>query len=211
MIRSALRAFNQRFCTIFHGRLLTAARKQLQTLLTTDGEADIAEEAASIPGRTVLQVLRANPGPLTLDTLLQEIDKLNRLRSLNLPPGLFVGISAKVLQAYQQRAALETSYELRRHPPALRTTLLAAFCRQRMETLTDTLVELLINLIQRVSARVERKVEKELLEDFERISGKTGLLSRLAEASLEQPEGVAREVIFPVVGEERLKAIVREW
>ena len=33
-------------------------------------------------------------------------------------------------------------------PPALRVTLLAIFCRRRMQTLTDTLVELLITLIQ---------------------------------------------------------------
>jgi hypothetical protein len=37
------------------------------------------------------------------------------------------------------------------------------------------------------------------------------MLFRLAEASLEQPEGVVREVIFPVVSEERLAAIGKEW
>ncbi|NOR67022.1 MAG: Tn3 family transposase [Woeseiaceae bacterium] len=211
LIRAALHAFDQRFCATVHGRLLPATREQLEALLTTDDETDAVGEAASIPGRTLLQALRADPGPVTLDTLLQEIDKLNRLRTLDLPPGLFADISAKVLHAYQQRAAIEEPYELRRHPPTLRITLLAVFCRRRMETLTDTLVELLINLIQRIGARAERKVEKELLEDFKRVSGKTGLLFQLAEASLEQPEGVVKEVIFPVVGEERLEAIVKEW
>jgi hypothetical protein len=46
------------------------------------------------------------------------------------------------LKAYQQRAAIEEPYELRRHSPALRATLLAAFCQRRMQELTDTLVEL---------------------------------------------------------------------
>lgn len=211
LIRSAQHAFDQRFCATIHGRLSSATCEQLEALLRTDEDSDTAGEAAAIAGRTPLQALRADPGPVTLETLLQEIEKLNRLRALHVPPGLFAGISAKVLQAYRQRAAVEEPYELRRHPPALRITLLAVFCRRRLETLTDTLVELLITLIQRIGARAERKVEKELLEDFKRVSGKTGMLFRLAEASLEQPEGVVREVIFPVVGEERLAAIVKEW
>jgi hypothetical protein len=66
---------------------------------------------------------------------------------------------------------------LRRHSPALRATLLAAFCHRRMQELTDTLVELLISLIHRIGAKAERKVEKELLDDLKRISGKTGCCS----------------------------------
>ncbi|MFZ0255073.1 MAG: Tn3 family transposase, partial [Gammaproteobacteria bacterium] len=211
LIRSAQHAFDKQFCATVHGRVSPATREQLEAVLAIDDETDAAGASVSIPGRTLLQALRADPGPVTLDTLLQEIEKLNRLRSLNLPPGLFVGVSAKVLQAYQQRAAVEEPYELRRHPPALRITLLAVFCRRRMETLTDTLVELLINLIQRIGARAERKVEKELLEDFKRVSGKTGLLFKIAEASLDKPEGVVRDVVFPVVSEERLEAIIKEW
>jgi TnpA family transposase len=211
LIRSAQHAFDQRFCATIQGRLSPAIQEQLETLLKTDDDTDAAEEGDSIPGRTSLQALRTDPGPVTLDTLLQEIAKLNRLHALNLPPELFAGISAKVLQAYQQRAAVEEPYELRRHPPALRITLLAVYCRRRMETLTDTLVELLINLIQRIGARAERKVEKELLEDFKRVSGKTGMLFKIAEASLDKPEGVVRDVVFPVVSEERLAAIVKEW
>jgi len=199
------------FCATVQGRLSPAIQKRIEALLGTDDDADAEDAVAATPGRTLLQGLRADPGPVTLDSLLQEIEKLNRLRALDLPPGLFVGISTKVVQAYQKRAAVEEPFELRRHPPALRITLLAVYCRRRMEALTDTLVELLINLIQRIGARAERKVEKELLEDFKRVSGKTGMLFRLAEASLGQPEGVVSEVIFPVVSEERLQSIVKEW
>jgi TnpA family transposase len=209
LIRSAQHAFDQRFCATIQGRLSPPIQEQLEALLRTDEEGNAAGEDAVIPGRTPLQALRTDPGPVTLDTLLQLIEKLNRLRALNLPPGLFAGISAKVLQAYQQRAAVEEPYELLRHPPALRIMLLAVYCRRRMETLTDTLVELLINLIQRIGARAERKLEKELLEDFKRVSGKTGMLFKIAEASLDKPEGVVRDVVFPVVSEERLAAIVQ--
>ena len=53
---------------------------------------------------------------------------------------------------------------------------------------TDNLVELLIQIVHRIGARAERRVEKELLNDFKKVSGKTGLLFRIAEAALEHPE-----------------------
>jgi hypothetical protein len=147
---------------------------QLDALLIPATEDADTAATASGPGRTALQALRTDPGPATLDTLFQEIDKLQRLRTLNLPPGLFDGISPKILKAYQQRAAIEEPYELRRHSPVLRVTLLAAFCHRRMQELTDTLVELLISLIHRIGAKAERKVEKELLDDLKRVSGTIG-------------------------------------
>ena len=76
--------------------------------------------------------------------------------------------------------------------------------------LTDNLVELFINLIRRINARAERRVEKELLADIKRVSGKTGMLFQLAAASLENPEGLVQDVIFPVVNEATLRAIVKE-
>jgi hypothetical protein len=184
---------------------------RLEGLLEPASDDTMAAAAVPGAGRTTLQALRADAGPATLDTLFEAIAKLQRLRALHLPAGLFAGVSAKVLQAYQQRAAVEEPYELRRHPPALRVTLLAAFCQHRLRMLTDTLVELLIQLIHRIGARAEQKVEKELLEDLKRVNGKTGLLFRLAEASLEQPNGIVKEVIFPVVSEETLQHLVKEW
>ena len=211
LLRSALHTFDQRFCATVYGRLSPTTQARLDALLNPATEDADTADTASGSGRTALQALRADPGPATLDTLFQEIGKLQRLRTLNLPSGLFDGISPKILKAYQQRAAIEEPYELRRHSPALRVTLLAAFCHRRMQELTDTLVELLISLIHRIGAKAERKVEKELLDDLKRVSGKIGLLFQLAEASLEQPDGLVKEVIFPVVSEATLKAIVKEW
>lgn len=190
LIRSAQHAFDQHFCTTVQERLSPTTQQRLEPLLGTEDDADTGDAAAVTGGRTPLQALRSDPGPVTLDSLLQEIEKLNRLRALDLPPELFVGVSPKVLQAYQGRAAVEEPFEPCRHPPALRITLLAVYFHRRMASLTDTLVEQLITLIQRIGAGAERKVEKALLAYFKRISGKTGMLFRLAEASLGQPDGV---------------------
>ena len=90
-------------------------------------------------------------------------------------------------------------------------TLLAAFCLLRGRELTDILVDLLLELVHRLGAKAERKVEKALVEDLKRVHGKTGMLYRLAEASLDHPTGVVHEVIFPVVSEATLRDLVKEW
>ncbi len=73
------------------------------------------------------------------------------------------------------------------------------------------MVDLLIETIHRVGARAERKVERELLDDLKRVSGKQNLLFELADAALAEPDGVVREVLFPVVGEKTLQNLVKEW
>ena len=69
----------------------------------------------------------------------------------------------------------------------------------------------MIETIHQIGARAERKVERELLEDLKRVSGKQNLLFNLADATLAQPDGVVRDVVFPVVGEQTLRDLVKEW
>lgn len=73
------------------------------------------------------------------------------------------------------------------------------------------MVDLLIDLVHRIGAKAERKVEKELLEDLKRVNGKTGMLFRLADAALEHPDGVIKEIVFPIVSEDTLRDLVKEW
>jgi hypothetical protein len=136
---------------------------------------------------------------------------LERVRALGLPPDLFDHLAPTVLQSYRQRVAVEAPYELRRHPEPLRMLLLAAFGHSCSRELTDTLVDLLMELIHRIGAKAERKVEKELLEDLKRVHGKTGMLFRLAEAALDHPDGVVKEIVFPIISEDTLRALVKEW
>lgn len=86
-------------------------------------------------GRVPLHPLRADPGSASIETLEEELDKLQRLRSLALPPHLFDRLAPEMVQSYRRLAAVEEIHELRRHPPPLRFTLLAAFCHLRMREL----------------------------------------------------------------------------
>ena len=81
----------------------------------------------------------------------------------------------------------------------------------RRREITDDLVELLIRLVHRISVRAERKVVQELIRDIRKVRGKTTLLFRLAEAAVEPPDGIVRDVLFPVIGERTLEDLVEEY
>lgn len=116
--------------------------------------------------------LKADPGRASLESIQEELAKLKLLRAVALPNDLFAGIAPQVLRAYRHRVAVEEAYELRRHPDALRVTMLAAFCAMRGPEILDDLVDLLVATVHRIESRAERKVERQLLDDFKRVAGK---------------------------------------
>ena len=210
--RSAVRAYEERFHAITFERLPAATRERLDALLRPEGSDEAtAEDGASRQAPAVLSKLLGNPGRPSLASLQDELAKLELLRGIELPPDLFEQAAARDLERVRRRVSVEAPYELRRHPQAARLTWLAAFVYLRVRSLTDDLVDLLIETIHKIGARAERKVERELLEDLKRVSGKQNLLFELADAALAQPDGVVREVVFPVVGEQTLQALVKEW
>jgi hypothetical protein len=146
-----------------------------------------------------------------LESVLVELDKLSRLRALELPAGLFDGVSPKVIRTWRDRAANEAPSTLAAHPERIRLALLAALCWSRRREVTDTLVDLLIAVVHKIGAKAERRVERELIADLRQVTGKTNLLFRLAEAAVEHPDGVVSEVLYPVVGEQTLRDLVREY
>ncbi len=176
---------------------------------SADDETD-AEAAES--RRSILNELKADAGAISLESVLTEIAKLERLRGLGLPDGLFDDVSLRVVERFRQRAAAEAPNELRAHAPALRATLISALCWLRQREVTDSLVDLLIQVIHKINMRAEKRVEKELLDDFKRVSGKITVLFHIAEASVKQPDGRVRDVVFPAAGGERkLQELVREY
>lgn len=212
LVRSATRTYEESFCSNISSCLSPENQAQLDALLQPLSEVEGSQdEMKSDVPHTVWHTLKADPGRASTDTVFEEIAKLEQLRALNLPPALFVKVPRKILQGYRQRATVEEPYELRRHPRALRLTLMAAFCHLRMQEITDTLVDVLLEIVHRIGARAERKVEKELLADFKRVTGKNSLLFRLAEAALDHPDGIIREVVYPVVPEQTLSQLVKEW
>ncbi len=97
LIRSAQHTFDQRLCANIYTRLSPETREQLKALLVGQGADSHDPQASTTSNRTPLQFLRKDTGPSTLNSLFREIGRLQQLRSFNLPPDLFTGISDKVL------------------------------------------------------------------------------------------------------------------
>lgn len=226
LVHAACATTEQQFFTETFVRLSDTSRTRLDVLLTSSLEAeenneveasdetggDVEDDEETVPlDQVTWHDLKLNPGPVGVKSVRQELAKLRTLEHLKLPEDLFSTVPTKVLSRYRQRAAAETLHELRRHPDATRYGLLAAFCWQRRHELLDTLIDLLLLIIHKIGTRAEKRVDKELLEDFKRVDGKGRLLYRVAEASLAQPDVTVREVVFKVVGEQRLKDIVKEY
>lgn len=185
----------------------------LDALIQIDALGDdegASEQAPLFPVRSELATLKEDAGAVKVDTVLEELAKLRQLRALGLPETLFRDTPVKLLAHYRQRAASEPPRELRRHPPALRYTLLAALCWQRQREITDTLVDLLLHIAHRVGVKAEEKVDATLLQYVKKVVGKTRILYQLAKAAKGQPDGVVKEVIYPAVGEQTLDALIRE-
>ncbi|MEU9371886.1 hypothetical protein AB0D71_46250 [Streptomyces avermitilis] len=115
------------------------------------------------------------------------MNKLQRVRALELPPELFADVSEKLVAAWRARAAKEYPSDLRAASGAVRYSLLSTLCHVRETEIADSLVELFIQLVQRINTRAEKKVEGELTKELKRVRGKEGILLRLAEAAVADP------------------------
>jgi hypothetical protein len=164
----------------------------------------------SLP-RLSLSTLKTDSGRRSLDSLEAEVEKLHQLQRLTLPQELLVPLATRYLRRMKLRVTAESLAATRRHPEPIRYGLVTLFCYVRTQEITDQLVELLLHLVRKMGVNAEKRVDKELLADFKRVTGKTGILFQIAEASLDHPKGQADEVIYPVVGEQTLRDLVKEY
>jgi TnpA family transposase len=208
LIRSAVKTTEKKFCADIFEQLSVFSLRKMDALLNTK---DGLKDNESHFRQSVFNFLKTDPGRTSLKSILKEISKLQCLRELELPAKLFTNIPPKVVTHYRRRASAETPRELRRHPAPIRYTLVAAFCWQRSQEITDSLVELLVQIIHRIHVNAERRVDKQLLIEFKRVDNKPRLLYEIANASLEHPEELVKDVVYPVVSPKTLQAVVKEY
>jgi hypothetical protein len=161
-------------------------------------------------GAALLASLKRDPGAVSLDSLLAEIDKLNNVRALGLPQRLFADCSEKLLTAWRARAIKMYPSDFREAGESVRATLLAALCSTRQAEITDALVDLLIALVQKINTRAERRVERQMTAELKKVRGKEGILFKLADAAVGKPDETVRRALYPVVGEKTLRDLVAE-
>ncbi|MBV9949960.1 MAG: DUF4158 domain-containing protein, partial [Myxococcales bacterium] len=157
--------------------------------------------------------LRGEPGRIGLESLLGEAEKLELIRALGLPADILKPFHPDLIQRYRRRAATESPWHLRhRHPDRIRYALLTFYCARREAEIVDALVDLLIQITRKIARKAKNRVEKELVASGAfLVRGKTGILYRIAEAASEHPDGIVREVIFPVASKETIDKLVKEY
>jgi len=207
MLRAQLHAFETDLLIRIDDSLTDATRTALDALLGDATVQDDATEDSANPFST----LRGDPGRVSLDTLLQELDKLQLVRNVVLPMPALATVPVKWRQKFRQRAAIETVWDLRRHAPHVRHGLMAAFCYERRHEIIDGLIDLLMQIIHKIDSRAKKKVEQQLLTDLQRVSGKTAVLFRLAEAAVDHPDETIKDALYPVVGLQALQDLVKEF
>jgi TnpA family transposase len=198
IIGAARQSYDERVFQTVMERLDQEMRRSLDALLEDSGE-----------GSTLLS-LRADPGRVGLESVLEEAEKLECLRALALPAEILRSFSPASIKRYRRRAATENPWELRRHPEAIRLPLLVFYCVPREAEIIDGLIELLIQITHRITVRAERRVTAEILSDFQHVRGKAGILFRIAAAALKEPDGAVRDVIFPVADEQTFENLLKE-
>jgi TnpA family transposase len=208
LIRTALQEHETQFCTTIFGQLDKPTLERVDELLKPLKLETPDEQATN--DWSVWQVLKSEPGKAGLESVLQAADRLQRVRELKLRPDLFKGVPPKLIARYARRATVEEPFELRRHAPPLRTTLMAAFLHERGEELTDHLIDLLVETIHKMGKRAENRIEEDVTGKLKKIPKKLQVLFRMAEASLKTPKGAVDEVIYPVASEELLRNLLQE-
>lgn len=210
LLRSALYVSEEQLAGAVLSKLTPDHLTRMDALLNTVDSETVGRDTPEFI-RSVFYTLKTDPGAASVATVLTEVQKLSVLRQLDLPADLFQHLTPALLSDYRQRASTEPPREIRRHPAAIRYTLVAAFCVQRQQEIIDTLVDLLIQVIHRIGARAETKVKKAFFQDFKRVTGKHDILFRVALTSVEQPDGVIRQVLYPLIGEQTFHDLVEEY
>lgn len=207
IVRSALHRSEELLFAQVSARIPEPVRARLLALVTAVDDRSHEDEE----GPAGLASIRSDPGNVSLNTMLTEITKLEAVRAVGVPDGVFANIAPKVVAAWRGRAAVESPSHLRDHAPEVMLTLLAALLHCREGEITDTLVELLISTVHRINARAEVRVTKELIKEFQRVTGKENLLFRVAEATVDAGDRLVRDAVFPVAPQPVLRDLVAEF
>lgn len=198
LTRSALHAFSERFLDEICGRMPVETHLALEASLSGPR------------GQQGFLRLKEDVGAATLDNVLDAASRLEFVQSLDLPFDILDSVHPSWIKMLVRRVEGETAAEMRRHGETKRLGLLAIYIMSRRAQLLDGLVDLLIELVHRIGTKSRRKVVNGIAADIEKVHGKERLLVDIATAAMETPDGKVADVIFPVAGAARLKAIIEE-
>ena len=202
-MNSAQRQFETQLCDAIMQQLPEPCRQALDGLTGPQSDSWLLK-ADDIP----LNQLKQEAGGVSLKSLMAELSKLTTIQQMALPTGLFDPLCERIVERYRLRVATETLTELRQHPDPIRYTLLSAFCWLRSQESIDNIVELFMLLVHRLESRSRKRASAEVVANAQANKDHDKLLYQIALAALSEPEGLVKEVIYPVATEAQLETVV---
>lgn len=211
LLTTAHYQFEADFFAKIERSLSAQTKKSLDELLPSiKPETNTAAEKFSPIDDAPLTQFKFEQVELKIESILQEIQKYTHLKNLNIPNGIENLSSRKLFVKYYDRVLAERPSSLNKHKPSIRHTYLAIFCMIRQQFMTDTLTDLILKLLHRLATKAENTVDRALKLDNKRVKGKMGTLLLLAKQSVDNPEGVVKEVIYPEVSKDKLAKIITD-
>ena len=155
--------------------------------------------------------MKLRPGRTGMKTILQEIEKLKFIRKFGINAKVhFRGVSNDLLIILADRTRSEDVSQLRRHPEAIRYTLVSTLLHARRSEVIDDIVKTFLDLARRIEKRADKSLEKDLVRDIKKVYGKRHILYKVAVAATGNPKGSIEEVLFPVVDKDVFTRIIEE-
>lgn len=210
LLITAHHQFETDFFAKFEQTLSAQTKKSLDGLLPTDPETNEAGEKLPSTDEAPLTQFKLEQVELKIDSILHEIEKYNHLKKLNIPNGIENLGSRKLFVKYYDRVLAERPSSLNKHKSSIRYAYLTTFCVIRRQLMTDTITDLILKLLHRIATKAESTVDRALRLDNKRVKGKFGTLLLLAKQSVDNPDGVIKEVIYPEVSKDRLTKIITD-
>ena len=198
LARAARRNFRDDFLTLAASRLPFETARQLELALSEP----LAE--------TGFQRLKDDVGAASLDSILLAARKVSFIEGLDLPLETLAAVDRGWTARLARQVEGETASEMRRHAHDRRLGLLAIYLMHRKSQLIDGLIDLLLVVVHRLGTRSRRKVIQGIAADIGAVHGKERLLVDIATAALDHPDGRIEEVIFPIAGAAKLRAVIEE-
>ncbi|MFF0952895.1 DUF4158 domain-containing protein [Rhizobium leguminosarum] len=183
---------------------------EVSAALPPETVAAMESSLADAEAPTGFNAMKAGAGRATLDNILEVTARLAFIRKLNLPRNMFSNVNPAWIEHVDRRVSGEKASEMRSHTETRQLALYAVYLMARETAKTDAMVELLVETVHKIRTRSKRKVVGDIAKDIERVYGKERLLVDIATASIDDPDGRICDVIFPVVGKEKLAAIIKE-
>lgn len=223
-IASACHRFEEQFFFSISQQLSIDTMSSIDALLKIDDDEVLEKESTNVTSCKIsdkeeeitkrlkqiqLRHLKKDIAGAKLKNVSDEIDKLKRLRMLDLP-GMLSLVPRKLKQKYYTRICAELPSEIEDLRPHTHYATMAIFCHFRCELITDNLVTTLIQLIHRIRTSAKISVNKNILSDVKCVNGKFDILYILADTSLAKPHGVIHDTIYPKVSKETLSDLAKE-